>query len=182
MVIAAALTTLLAASFSLKQSAHPPGCLGVGTSLGDFGSSSGAFPDERTFTNLFSRSNQNGAPREAASAVRSQPRIVVGPNRRSTQPMGNARFPIASVAAVNCCCGFRCCKFFSTKECAASLTESRSGELTPARLLVIRTLSTLPSTTIKSANASWTACVFRLYQPETRSIVELNQISSWVLN
>jgi len=54
--------------------------------------------------------------------------------------------------------------------------------LTPERLLTIRMLSTLPSTTISRANANWTACVLRLYHPETRSIVLLNQISSWVLS
>src|SRR6185503_13896601 len=60
-------------SFSLCSSAVSPGPNGFGCFFGSLGSSSGALPADRKFINLLSRSNQKGAPREAAKPVSSQP-------------------------------------------------------------------------------------------------------------
>jgi hypothetical protein len=57
MVVGAGATHVLKiASVWPEQSVQASGCLGIGTFLGHFDSSSGAFPDVRTFTNLFRRS------------------------------------------------------------------------------------------------------------------------------
>ena len=131
--------------------------------------------------NLLSKSNQNGAPSEAASAVTSQPSIVLRRKSLLIHPMGKPRFPIASAAVVSCVWASSCATFVWTNAWAASFSESRKGEFIPERFLAIRTLSMFATTTIKRAKTSCTACVFRLYQPATRSMLLLNQISSSVL-
>src|SRR6266567_6855614 len=62
---------------------------GCGTVSGGLGFSSGDFPAARTFIILLRMSNQNGAPSDAASAVKSNPAAFIIQSRPAGKRLGS---------------------------------------------------------------------------------------------
>ena len=61
----------------------------------------GGGPDERKFVNLLSRSNQNGAPRDTANIVASNPKTF---NTQFLKSAGNVDQPITGWSCAIFCC------------------------------------------------------------------------------
>ncbi len=136
--------------------------------------------------NLFRRSNQNGAPSETATMLKSQPRmwsahwpLVAGTDWGSIPRLVRARpthlvLPAGSGRKrhFHCSGGVAAC----ARLLACSTSSARSVESVHS-VLAICSVSALAPSTRTAAMTTVHICVVRLYQPETRSMVSLNQAS-----